>query len=147
MKFAFALVAMVLVSSSAFAADVCGTRTKSIPLVGSVEYKYSHKGNIIHIDITQLSGLGASTMISTGLHEGVNASVPADEAAKVNALFDSTTIKVGTKVVMEVVGAKTVVEINDKRGEYSANLLPNLAKYIENKLSSGDGGSRIEACK
>jgi len=154
MKLSFAVVALsVALSSMAFAqeaANVCGVRSKSIPLLGSVEYNYAHKGETLSIAITKLSGPGSSVMISKGLKDGVEEALPgnAAEASKVNAFLGAQTLAVGTIVKMSIEGGKTVIQVGDKKSDgFTANLLPGLAKVIEGKLASGDGGSKIVPCK
>lgn len=155
MKFSFAVVALsVALASNAFAQeaskDVCGIRTKSIPLLGTVAYNYTHKGDTLKLEITTLSGAGSSVMISKGLKDGVEEALPGNsaEAARVNAFLSAQTLAVGTVVKMSIENGKAIILVGDKKSDgFTADLLPGLAKVIENKLTTGDGGSRVVPCK
>jgi hypothetical protein len=160
MKIAHALLALSLVAMAApsFASEqedltsVCGVRTKSVPLLGSVEYNYVHKQDQLTMEITKLSGPGAKMMISKGLKDGVEEALPnnPDDAAAVNDFLGNADLNVGSKVTMKLDGGKTVITVDPKgvkSNGFVADLLPNLAKVIEGKLASGDGGSRIVPCK
>lgn len=151
MKLVLAVAALsVFASSAAFAGDVCGIRAKAIPLLGSVEYSYSHKGNEMTMEITKLDGLGAKTMINKGLKEGVDEALKgnAAEAAKVNEFLAAANLQKGSVVKMKIVDGKTVITVGDKKSDgFSAQLLSGLSDVIEGKLKSGDGGSRVVPCK
>ena len=148
MKIVSVVFGMLMLVTGAFAqvGDYCGVRRKSIPLLGSVEYKYRRTTGAAALEVTQLSGLGAGTMISRGLSEAVQAAVEPQEAAAVIAFLNSSQIVVGTVVSMTLVDGKTTLKVGDKSEVFSDKLIAGLTRVIEEKINSGDGGSARVEC-
>lgn len=148
MKLALALTAFAIVSSasSAFAADVCGKRIAHapIPFTADIEYDYRHIGNTVTLSITEFSGAIVQMKMQEGLEKAVKGAKDADAVMN---LIKTVTIDVGTVVKLELAGGVTKVDLNGKSQQFSDDLLPTVAKFIENEiLAKKDRGSKFVPC-